>query len=60
VNGWDVLILLAVGLMVFFAVRAIRGGKSGSCHSAGCGHDCDCCEKSCKSGCLKTQNHTKS
>ena len=32
-NGWDILILIAVAAMVFFAVRAWRRGgrRSGSC-----------------------------
>jgi len=47
VNVWDILILLLVGVMVFFAIRAIRSGKSGACHSAGCDHNCACCGKNC-------------
>ncbi|MBQ6173084.1 MAG: FeoB-associated Cys-rich membrane protein [Clostridia bacterium] len=36
-NIWDILILAAVGAMVFFAARAIRGRKgSCSCGSGGC------------------------
>ena len=46
-NEWDVMILLVVGLMVYCAVRAIRSGKAGSCHSTGCSHDCSCCAMSC-------------
>ncbi len=52
-NVWDILILLAVGVMVYFAVRAIRGGKAGSCHKGvscsgcceNCAMACDHCEK---------------
>ena len=32
-NLWDALILLLVGLMLYFALRAIRSGRSGSCCS---------------------------
>jgi len=49
-NIWDILILLAVGLMIFFAVRAIRSGKAGSCHDcAGCAHNCAACAHPCES-----------
>ena len=48
-NIWDVLILLLVGVMVYFAVRAIRSGKAGSCHDCGsCNHDCAHCGHSCE------------
>ena len=49
-NLWDILILLLVGAMVFFAVRAIRSGKAGSCHDcAGCNHNCAGCRHPCDS-----------
>ena len=49
-NIWDILILLAVGLMIFFAVRAIRSGKAGSRHDcAGCAHNCAACAHPCES-----------
>ena len=48
-NIWDILILLAVAAMLLLAVRAIRGGKAGSCHKGGgcsCGcENCPACEK---------------
>ena len=47
-NVWDILILLAVGVMVYFAVRAIRSGKAGSCHDcASCNHNCASCAHLC-------------
>ena len=50
INIWDVLILLSIGAMVFFAVRAIRSGKTGSCHScASCNHNCADCAHPCDS-----------
>jgi hypothetical protein len=49
-NLWDILILLLVGAMVFFAVRAIRSGKAGSCHDcASCNHNCAGCRHPCDS-----------
>ena len=47
-NVWDILILLAVGVMIYFAVRAIRSGKAGSCHDcASCNHNCASCAHPC-------------
>lgn len=47
-NIWDFLILLLVGVMVYFAVRAIRSGKAGSCHDcASCNHNCASCAHPC-------------
>ena len=47
-NVWDILILLAVGVMIYFAVRAIRSGKAGSCHDcASCNHNCASCAHLC-------------
>jgi len=47
-NIWDILILLAVGVLVYFAVRAIRSGRAGSCHECmSCHHDCAACAYPC-------------
>ena len=41
---WDILILLAVGAMVGLAIRAMRSGRSGSCHGGGsCSGNCAGC-----------------
>ena len=49
-NIWDILILLAVAGLVLLAVRAICGGRAGSCHSAGgcCGDCASCGMERCK------------
>ena len=50
-NVWDVLILLAVAVMIFFALRAIRGGKAGSCHDcSSCSGNCSACRQPCEHG----------
>ena len=54
-NVWDILILLAVGVMVYFAVRAIRGGKAGSCHKGG---SCSACCENCAVGCDHCEKKT--
>ena len=47
-NIWDILILTLVGVMIYFAVRAIRSGRAGSCHDCtSCGHDCAACTHKC-------------
>jgi len=47
-NIWDILILALVGMMIYFAVRAIRSGKAGSCHDCNsCTHDCAHCGHPC-------------
>ena len=47
-NVWDILILALVGVMIYFAVRAIRSGRAGSCHDCNsCGHDCAACTHKC-------------
>ena len=48
-NVWDILILLVVGAMVFFAVRAIRSGRAGGCHDCkSCSHGCAACAHPCE------------
>ncbi|MBQ7435405.1 MAG: hypothetical protein IJV51_06340 [Oscillospiraceae bacterium] len=47
-NIWDILILLAVGTLIYFAVRAIRSGRAGSCHDCmSCTHNCAACAHPC-------------
>ena len=47
-NIWDILILALVGLMIYFAVRAIRSGSAGSCHDCNSySHDCAACAHKC-------------
>ena len=48
-NLWDALILFLVGLMLYFALRAVRSGRGGSCHSAGCSGNCSSCSQHCES-----------
>jgi hypothetical protein len=43
-NLWDILILLAVGALVFLAARQIRRNH----RSGGCGCGCEGCKRSCK------------
>ena len=56
-NLWDILILLAVGVMVLLAVRAIRSGNAGGCHGGAgcsCGGSCDNCTQGC-ANCAKKE-----
>ncbi|MBR6840609.1 MAG: hypothetical protein IKM82_08470 [Oscillospiraceae bacterium] len=47
-NVWDILILALVGVMIYFAVRAIHSGRAGSCHDCNsCSHDCAHCGHPC-------------
>ena len=44
-NIWDCLIIALVALMLYLAVRALRRGKTGSCHTASCDGHCEACAR---------------
>ena len=44
-NFCDLLIIALVALMLYFAIRALRRGKSGSCHTASCDGHCEACAR---------------
>ena len=53
-NLWDILILAAVAVAVFFALRSSRKRTKGGCCDGCCGGSCDCC-----TGCSAAAKTTK-
>ncbi|MBQ8076577.1 MAG: hypothetical protein IJ237_11435 [Oscillospiraceae bacterium] len=55
-NLWDILILLAIAVLLFLAVRTARKGRSGCC-SAGCPGCTSAGCSSCGSNCTCSSCH---